>query len=177
MPRPLTRVATPDDLAGMLRLIDAFASTHKAANHPRPVDVMAEALFGKDTSARWVVAEHEGQLVGYAGWRPVFDYFWAMHGAEAEGLFVLPEYRSFGLGACLIAELCADIRRHDGVYLRATYDAAMAPLYERLGVGYPQRSCHLSAERFELVADLAGEPPRAFVEALRRHSAVVNEAT
>ena len=60
----------------------------------------------------------------------------------------------------LIASLCAGIRDAGGSFLRASYDAPLAALYERVAVGRPIREFHLSAKAFRSVAELAGATGR-----------------
>ncbi|HSK02484.1 MAG TPA: GNAT family N-acetyltransferase [Kofleriaceae bacterium] len=159
-----TRRAVEADLPGIRELIDLFAARHPAAHAPRPPEVLARAFFGPGAVTRLLVAEQGERLIGLAGWRPIFDLFWAIHGGEAEGLFVRAEERGRAVAVGLVAAVCADIRAHGGVFLRATYNEALAPFYERVAVGVHLKECHLSQAAFQRVADLAGKPARALVE-------------
>ncbi len=159
-----TRPAVEADLAGLRELIDLFAASHPAARAPRPPEVLARAFFGPGAVTRLLVAERAGRLIGFAGWRPIFDLFWAMHGGEAEGLFVRAEERGRAVAVGLVAAVCADIRAHGGEFLRATYGEALARFYERVAIGGQVKECHLSATAFQRVADLAGKPARMLVE-------------
>jgi hypothetical protein len=65
-----------------------------------------------------------------------------------------------------LAAMCEDIRREGGEYLYASYNPKWAELYERVGVGGEERSCHVSAAAFRRLADLAGKSPREIVRGL-----------
>jgi GNAT superfamily N-acetyltransferase len=160
------RSADEADLDVLLDLIDLFTVDHPSAHHPRPPAVMADAFFGPAALLRAVVAEERGRVIGYAGWRRAFDFFWAMWGADVEGLFVRPEARGRGVAAALVAQVCTEVRAGGGVFLRGTYDPALARLYERAVNAWPVREAYLSASAFARMADLAGKPVREIVKGL-----------
>jgi hypothetical protein len=157
------RPAADTDLPQLRELLDLFAAGHPAARHPRPPEVLAGEFFGPRAGTRLLVAERGQRLIGFAGWRPAFDMFWAMHGGEAEGLFVRAEERGRAVAVGLVAAVCADIRARGGEFLRATYNPTLARLYERVVIGETIKECHLSATAFQRVADLAGKPARELV--------------
>ena len=166
------RGAVPADLEQLGELLDLFTADHPAARHPRPRAVLHEAMFGPAPLLRVVVAALPDRLLGYAGWRPAFDAFWAMRGATADGLFVRPEARGRGVAVALLAQVCADVRASGGVYLHATYGAAVAPFYEQVVTGWDVRETYLSETSFARLADLAGRPVRELVRALPRRAPV-----
>jgi hypothetical protein len=51
-------------------------------------------------------------------------------------------------------------------FLQTSYDAGLWSLYERVGVGRPERACHVSALAFDRLAALAGKSAREIVRAL-----------
>lgn len=72
--------------------------------------VMTEALltaglFGPHPYAEAVLAEEEGQPVGFALFFHTFSTFLARPGMYLEDLFVLPERRGRGVGHALLAHL------------------------------------------------------------------------
>jgi GNAT superfamily N-acetyltransferase len=160
------RCAVEADLDVLLELIDLFTVDHPSAHHPRPREVIGAAFFGPDAVLRAVVAEERGRVIGYAGWRRGFDFFWAMWGADAEGLFVRREARGRGVAAALVARVCAEVRAGGGVFLRGTYHDVLAPLYERSASSWPVREAYLSASAFARMADLARKPIREIVKGL-----------
>jgi GNAT superfamily N-acetyltransferase len=51
------------------------------------------------------VAEHDGEVVGFALWFLNFSTWAGKHGIYLEDLYVRPDMRRFGLGRALLAEL------------------------------------------------------------------------
>lgn len=92
--------------------------------------------------------------------------YWSMFGGEGIGLYVEPAHRGFGVAACILAAMCADIREQGGEYLTASYGSEWASFYERVAIGGGDRTCHLSALAFDAVADVAGRSAKEIVRAL-----------
>lgn len=160
------RAATISDSVILAELIDAFTVGHPSEAHPRSLDRMQEAYFGSQPLSKFVLAHDGREVVGFAGWSRVYDMFWSIFGGVSVGLFVRPEYRGRGVAACLVASVCQGIRTEGGGFLRATYDDNLSRFYERVAVGRPIRECHLSAQAFSAVADLADRSPREIVRSL-----------
>ncbi|HVV85486.1 MAG TPA: GNAT family N-acetyltransferase [Kofleriaceae bacterium] len=160
------RRAREDDLDAIMAMVDDFARDHPSAQHPRRRERVRAAYFTGEPVARVFVAERRGEVVGMAQWIRAFDMFWNMPGGRAEWLYVRPDARGQGIAPALIAALCDDVRRGGGEYLCGGYDERLAPLYEQVTIGWPARECYLSEECFQVMADLAGQPPRAVVRGL-----------
>lgn len=160
------RRGDPRDLDDIGAMVGDFARDHPAANHRRPHEALHAALFGPEPVARIFVATWGGRVVGMAQWTRTFDMFWGVFGGKPEWLYVRPEARGLGISAALVAAICDDVRRSEGEFLYAGYDERLAPFYERVAIGWPTRECHLSAEAFQVLADLAGKPPREIVRGL-----------
>jgi hypothetical protein len=116
--------------------------------------------------AHGLLKEKSGTAVGFGAWRKTYDFFWSMYGGEGLGLYVASSRRGLGVAACIVAAMCADIRRDGGQFLETSYDAGLAHLYERVGVGRPERACHVSALAFERLAAVAGRSAREVARAL-----------
>ena len=112
------------------------------------------------------MAEKNATAIGFGAWRKAYDLFWSMYGGDGLGLYVIPAQRGFGVGLCIVAAICADIREHGGQFLQASYDAELSPLFERVAVGRPERACHVSALAFERLAAAAGSSVRDIIRAL-----------
>lgn len=82
---------------------------HQLTGCPQDLE---RALFDHG-SAEALVAEEEGQIVGYALFFSTFSTFLARPGVWLEDLFVLPEWRGRGLGKALLTEVVR-IARHRG---------------------------------------------------------------
>jgi GNAT superfamily N-acetyltransferase len=162
----IVRHATADDVLVLAALIDGFAKGHPAEGHVRSVEMLRDALFGGQPIANVLLAEKHATAVGFGVWRRTYDLFWSMYGGDGLGLYVIPAERGLGIGLCIVAAICADIREHGGQFLQASYDAELSPLYERVAVGRLERACHVSALAFERLAAAAGSSARDIIRAL-----------
>lgn len=160
------RRASEPDLPALMSLFEEFVRGHKAERHGRPIEVYRQEYFGPAASTRIFLAELRGQSVGMGLWRKVFDFFWGWYGGEIEGLYVRPSVRGLGVAPAILAAMCADMRGQGARFAHSTYDDHLAAFYERVAVGSAQRSCFVSAKAFQVLADLAGAPPRVIARSL-----------
>jgi hypothetical protein len=97
----------------------------------------------------------------------MYDMFWAMFCGYVEWLYVRPEARGLGIPAAIIAEICRQVRREGGEFLRGdASEEAIAALYGRLAIGWRVSTFAFSGEAFQICADLAGLSPREIVARL-----------
>jgi GNAT superfamily N-acetyltransferase len=163
----VVRSATEADLEDVAAMVHDFVVGHPAEHHPRPLSRLREAYFGTRPVAHLLVATRHGRVVGMLQWSRIYDMFWSMFGADIEWLYVRPEARGLGISAALIAEACRQVRLAGGELLRGgAEEAKNSSLYERVAAGWPSRVCYLSAEAFQVCADLAGLPARDIVRRL-----------
>lgn len=163
----VVRPAQEADLDEVERLIDAFAVGHPAAAHPRSRDALHASYLGTNRVAELLVADRAGTLVGMGQWRRIHDLFWGMFGAEGEWLFVAPGRRGLGIGAAIVAAICARAAAAGCEFLHGhAGDADVARLYARSAIESPGWSFFLSAAAFRDVARLDGLPPREIVRRL-----------
>lgn len=161
------RSALEADLPAIEEMINDFVRGHPAEKHRRLRTALREAYFGNSPVAHLLVATYAEHVVGMGQWTLIYDMFWGMNGAHAEWLYVRPAYRGRGVVAAIIAEICAQVHRAGGEFLRAgADDAKVAALYERVAMGWPARQCYVSAEAFRALGELAGLPPRSIVRRL-----------
>jgi GNAT superfamily N-acetyltransferase len=161
------RLATEADLDDVADMVQDFATGHPAQSHPRPISVLREAYFGADPVAHLLVATKGPGIVGMGQWTRVYDMLWAMFGGHAEWLYVRRESRGLGIPAAIVAEICRQVRVDGGQLLRGGADGAeIAALYERVAIVSAASTCYLSAEAFQICADLAGLSPREIVKLL-----------
>jgi GNAT superfamily N-acetyltransferase len=66
-----------------------------------------QSLFGPGPAVFAHVAEHEGQVVGFALWFLNYSTWLCQHGIYLEDLYVRPEWRGHGYGRALLVELAA----------------------------------------------------------------------
>jgi GNAT superfamily N-acetyltransferase len=162
----IVRPAAEADAHDLADMVDDFVRGHPAEGHPRPPEMLRNAYFGREPVARVLVAVRRQRIVGMGQWTRIYDLFWAKYGGQMEWLYVRPDARGIGISAAIVAAICADIRRAGGEYLSASYGEGLAKLYERVAVGSPARSCHVSGEGFQALADLDGTPARQIVRRL-----------
>ncbi len=164
------RRATADDVTVLAALIDGFAKGHPAEGHVRSVEMLMGALFSSPPIAHVLLAGRHATAIGFGAWRKTYDFFWSMYGGDGLGLYVIPAQRALGVGLCVVAAICAEIREHGGRFLQASYDSELSPLYERVAVGRSERACHVSALAFERLATVAGGSARDIIRALPEKS-------
>jgi GNAT superfamily N-acetyltransferase len=108
------RPAQVDDVPVIVSLIRELAEYER---EPDAVEATADdihaALFGPAAAAFCHVAEHDGEVVGFALWFLNFSTWKGKHGIYLEDLFVRPSSRGTGLGKALLTNLI-DIARERG---------------------------------------------------------------
>lgn len=104
---PLTiRPATPEDLPQIVAFVRALAAYERLAHEAVATEAdFAAALFSDRPDAEVVLAEQDGQPVGFALFFHTFSTFVGRRGVWLEDLFVLPEHRGRGVGGALLAHL------------------------------------------------------------------------
>lgn len=100
------RSATPQDVPSIFSLIKALAEYEKLSHQVTGNESELEShLFGDKPVIESIVAETETQIVGFALFFYNYSTFLTKPGIYLEDLFVLPEYRSNGIGKALLTEL------------------------------------------------------------------------
>jgi predicted N-acetyltransferase YhbS len=160
------RLACEADIADVEDMVNDFVKGHPAENHTRSRSALREAYFGEAPVANLVVAVNDGHIVGMGQWTRTYDMFWSTYGGWVEWLYVRPAHRGRGIVAAIVAEICAQVRRAGGEFLHGGGDDDAERLYERVAIGRPTHACHLSAEAFQIFADLARLTPREIVRRL-----------
>jgi GNAT superfamily N-acetyltransferase len=102
----MIRDARPDDTPAIAALIRALAEYERLA-HEVALDEgdLHAHLFGERRYAEVIVAEEDGEVIGFALFFHNFSTFLAKPGLYLEDLFVLPEHRGRGHGKTLLARL------------------------------------------------------------------------
>ena len=102
------RAAVPDDLAAIHRFILALADYEKLAHAVKADPAMlARYLFGPRPMAEVLIAEQDGDAIGFALFFHNFSTFEGRPGIYLEDLFVVPHARGSGAGKALLAHLAA----------------------------------------------------------------------
>ena len=131
------RPGEPEDVPVIAELIRGLAVYEKLDDQVTMTEEkLTEALFGERRYAETLIAEKDGQAMGFALFFHNFSTFLAQPGIYLEDLFVKPEHRSLGVGRALLERLariavergCA---RLEWAVLHWNADAIK--FYERLG--------------------------------------------
>ncbi|HEY0718529.1 MAG TPA: GNAT family N-acetyltransferase [Streptosporangiaceae bacterium] len=102
----MIRNAEPGDVPAVHRLIRALAAYERSLTSVTGTeDDLRQALFGPRPAVFAHVAEHEGQVAGFALWFLNYSTWTGRHGIYLEDLFVDPERRGQGYGKALLTEL------------------------------------------------------------------------
>lgn len=100
---PIIRPAAPDDAEGIFALIQELSVYEKIAHQVTGTAVaLAEHLFGSPTHAEAIVAEHQGQLIGFALFFKTYSTFLTQPGIHLEDIYVQEPYRAQGIGTALL---------------------------------------------------------------------------
>ncbi|MFP4411879.1 N-acetyltransferase family protein, partial [Coleofasciculus sp.] len=97
------RPATPTDVPVLFELIQALAEYEKLSHLVTgTVDALQDHLFGAKPYVEAILAEYEGQTVGFALFFFNYSTFLTKPGIYIEDLFVRPEFRRQGIGKALL---------------------------------------------------------------------------
>ena len=108
MTHPLIRPARPADAATILRFIRDLAAFEREPDAVEATEEMLdEALFGAHPAAEAVIAEQDGQPLGFALFFHNFSTWEGRRGLYLEDLYVTPAARGQGAGAALLRHLAA----------------------------------------------------------------------
>lgn len=107
MPDPLRiREAVAADAPLVLRFIQALAEYERLRDAcVATLEDIERTVFGPDAVPRVLIAEWEGEPVGFALYVRNYSTFLARPGIWLEDLFVVPEARGRGVGKALLATL------------------------------------------------------------------------
>jgi GNAT superfamily N-acetyltransferase len=75
---------------------------------------LREGLFGARPAAEALIAERDGEGIGYALFFTTFSTFLALPGIWLEDLFVRPPHRKTGVGRALLASVAARVCERGG---------------------------------------------------------------
>jgi GNAT superfamily N-acetyltransferase len=129
--------ATESDIPLILSFIKEFAEyVHSAHEVLATEEILRETLFGSKPYAEVIVARLDELPVGFAIFFHNFSTFLGKPGLYLEDLFVLPEFRSQGIGKALLICLARlAVARGCGRFEWAVLDwnASAIEFYKRLG--------------------------------------------
>lgn len=108
--RPARRADAARIHALIVELADYEKAVHEVLASPAQIEA---TLFATDTPTRALVAEHDGQVVGYAVYFYSYSTWLGRNGIYLEDLYVSPSARGTGLGKGLLRELAREAVAND----------------------------------------------------------------
>jgi GNAT superfamily N-acetyltransferase len=153
------RAAVADDAPTILRFIHELAAFEGRADTCTVTEpALSNALFGTRPSLEAIVAEHDGEPIGFA---LIFGYFSPNVGVPAtfmELLYVVPEQRGRGTGRALLRRVARIAVERGSDRLEWGVDKANAPaigFYTRLGAAIVDDilACRLDGDALRQVAE------------------------
>lgn len=158
----LIRSAESRDVPTLLELFGELAEYEHLEHELRASEQGLEAaLFGERPVARALIAERDGEALGYALYYATFSSFLTSSGVWLEDLFVRPAHRGEGVGRALLSAVAARASERGGERLEwATLDWNELALgfYRRLGAATMSEwiTHRLDGEALERVAREGG---------------------
>jgi GNAT superfamily N-acetyltransferase len=102
------RPAAPGDVDVIFGLIRELAEYERAPDQVTgSPELLATALFGEPAHAEALIAEREGEAVGFALFHGTFSTWECLPGLWLEDIYVPPEHRRDGIGGALFARVAA----------------------------------------------------------------------
>ena len=131
------RPARPDDLELMFSFIVGLADYERAPEHVHGTpELLERALFGPTPAAEAVIAERDGDPVGFALFYTTFSTWECIPGIWLEDLYVGPEHRRGGVGEALLrhlARLATDRGYARLEWAALDWNTPALSFYEKLG--------------------------------------------
>lgn len=131
------RPAEPADVELIFSLIVELAEYERAPERVVGTPaLLSNALFGDDPVADAVIAQLDGEPVGFALWFRTFSTWLCLPGLWLEDLYVRPEHRGAGVGRSLLAHV-AGVAADSGYgrveWSALDWNAPALQFYARLG--------------------------------------------
>jgi GNAT superfamily N-acetyltransferase len=131
------RAATRVDVPLVYSMIVELAEYERAPEQVTGTEeLLARALFGTPPHAEAVVAELDGEAVGFALYSGTFSSWLCLPGLWLEDLYVRPEHRRAGVGRALLAHVATIAEQRGCGRLEWTvlkWNSPAIAFYESLG--------------------------------------------
>ncbi len=151
--------ATESDIPAIHALIKALAEYERLSHEVVSTEAdIRNSLFGPRPYAEVILAKSDGQTVGFALFFHNYSTFLGRPGIYLEDLFVLPDFRSQGIGRALLAALARlAVERGCGRLEWSVLDwnEPAIGFYQRMGARVMDewRICRLTGEALGKVAE------------------------
>jgi GNAT superfamily N-acetyltransferase len=133
----IVRAAERGDVPVLLSLFGELAEYEHLEHELKATEEqLSEALFGARPAAEALIAERDGEALGYALFFPTFSSFLASTGVWLEDLFVRPSNRGEGVGRALLSAVAACVRERGGERLEwaaLDWNELALGFYRRIG--------------------------------------------
>lgn len=133
----IVRAAEPRDAPTLLELFGELAEYEHLTHELRATEQgLVAALFGERPVAEALIAERDGDALGYALYFMTFSSFLTSTGVWLEDLFVWPAHRGEGVGGALLSTVAARVREQGGKRLEwavLDWNELALGFYRRLG--------------------------------------------
>ena len=135
---PSIRVATPDDVPAIGRMIRELAAFEREPDAVKGTpEQLHDALFGPDAVAAALIAlDADGEPAGFALWYRSFSTWEGVPGLYLEDLYVADDHRGSGLGRALLTALARIVVHHGWSRLEwavLRWNSAAIAFYDSLG--------------------------------------------
>ena len=131
------RPAIAADVPTLLRFIRELATFEKLEHEVSATEpLLAETLFGPNAKAYALLAEHDGQPIGFCLYFYNYSTFLGRPGIYIEDIYVQPAHRSHGLGRQFFEYLASQAEREGCGRLEwwvLNWNQRAADFYRRLG--------------------------------------------
>jgi GNAT superfamily N-acetyltransferase len=111
-----TRAAVVEDLTSVLAMVEKLAEFH-GDKATLTLEELRTLLEGESTWIKLLVAESDGQLVGYAALCPLIQLQWGLRGMDMHHLFVIESHRGKGVGKKLLRAAIEEAEQSGCKYL------------------------------------------------------------
>lgn len=157
------RAATPEDVSAIMDLIKALAAYENLSEEVTgDAATLEQHLFGENPYAEVILAEWEGEIVGFALFFTTYSTFLTQPGIYLEDLFVLENYRGLGIGHSLLSHVAKIATERKAGRLEwnvLDWNTSAIAFYEKMGATVlpDWRTCRVSGNA---IAELAQEEKR-----------------
>jgi GNAT superfamily N-acetyltransferase len=157
------RAAKPEDANQIFHLIKALAEYEKLSHlvSGNPAE-LREHLFGATRYAEVLLAECNGQAVGFALFFHNYSTFLTKPGIYLEDIFVLPDYRQQGIGKALLTQVAQIAVERDCGRLEWSvldWNTPAIGFYQRMNASILDewKICRVTGEDLVQLASVEGE--------------------